>query len=208
MKRKLGNYLQNYPAIKAFILWMIQSKYQAHPRIWVKIFLNPFLHSKGKGNIIRRRTRMDIFPYKLFKIGNYSIIEDFATVNNGVGEVIIGNNSRIGIGNTIIGPVTIGHNVILAQNVVISGLNHGYRDITLPPNDQPVSTDSIKIEDDCWIGANVVITSGVTIGKHVVVGAGSVVTKDIPAFSVVVGNPAKIIKQYSFELKRWESVSS
>ncbi len=93
---------------------------------------------------------------------------------------------------------------MLAQNIVISGLNHGYEDITLSPSLQKVICKQITICDDVWIGANSVITAGVTIGKHCIVGAGSVVTKNIPEFSIAVGNPAKVIKQYNVVSKKWE----
>lgn len=99
--------------------------------------------------------------------------------------------------------VTIGNNVILAQNIVASGLNHEYRDVATPIHLQKVTTAPIKIEDDCWIAANVVITAGITIGKHCVIAAGSVVTKDVPPFSVAAGNPAKVIKRYDFNAKEW-----
>jgi acetyltransferase-like isoleucine patch superfamily enzyme len=108
--------------------------------------------------------------------------------------------------NVIIGPVTIGNNVILAQNIVASGLNHTYTDINLPIQQQNVTTAPITIEDDCWIAANVVITAGVTIGKHSVIAGGAVVTKDIPPFSVAAGNPAKVIKQYNPASAAWERV--
>jgi acetyltransferase-like isoleucine patch superfamily enzyme len=123
-----------------------------------------------------------------------------------VGDVIIGNETRIGIGNVVIGPVTIGNNIIFAQNIVMSGLNHEYKDVTLPIDKQGTSTAPIIIEDDCWIGANAVITAGVTIGKHSVVAAGAVVTKNIPPYSIAVGNPARVIKKYDFELKDWVKV--
>ncbi|MCF0048689.1 acyltransferase [Dyadobacter chenwenxiniae] len=131
------------------------------------------------------------------------MIEDFTTVNNGVGEVRIGNNSLIGLGNVIIGPITVGNNVILAQNIVASGLNHNYTDTRRPIHEQGVSVAPIVIEDDCWIGANSVITAGVTIGKHCVIAAGAVVTKSIPPYSVVVGNPARVIKQYDGSRNEW-----
>jgi acetyltransferase-like isoleucine patch superfamily enzyme len=150
---------------------------------------------------------MDVLPFNPFNIGDYSTVEDFATINNGVGAVNIGNNSRIGIGNVIIGPVNIGHNVILAQNIVMSGLNHVYTDVQIPISEQPVTTATITVEDDCWIGANAVLTAGVTIGKHSVVAGGAVVTKDIPPFSVAVGNPARVIKQYNPASKKWETVN-
>ena len=179
---------------------------QAKPRTWVKWFVNPVFHKKGKGTTICRRTRMDVLPFNPFTMGDYSTIEDFATVNNGVGPVHIGNKSRVGIGNVIIGPVTIGDNVIMAQNIVASGLNHGYENIHLPISEQPVSMAKITIEDDCWIGANAVITAGVTIGKHSIIAGGAVVTKSIPPYCVAVGNPAKVIKQFNFEKNAWERV--
>jgi acetyltransferase-like isoleucine patch superfamily enzyme len=149
---------------------------------------------------------MDVFPFNQFNIGVRSVVEDFATVNNGVGDVIIGDHTIIGLGNVIIGPVRIGNNVMLAQNIVVSGLNHGYEDIHVPPRNQKETCKQIIISDDVWIGANSVITAGVTIGKHSIVGAGSVVTKDVPDFSVVVGNPARVIKRYNSEKAVWEKV--
>src|SRR5205823_2989887 len=114
---------------------------------------------------------------------------------------------RVGIGNVVIGPVSIGNHVIMAQNIVLSGLNHQYQNIHLPISEQPVSTSPIVIEDECWIGANAVITAGVTIGKHSVVAGGSVVTKDVPPYSVAAGNPARMIKQYNRVLNQWERVT-
>ncbi|MER0438773.1 acyltransferase [Emticicia sp. W12TSBA100-4] len=198
--------IKSNPKLKQFVHWCLIPKHQARPRVWVKWFVNPFFHKKGKGTSICRRTRMDVLPFQPFNIGDYSTVEDFATINNGVGPVNIGNNSRIGIGNVIIGPVTIGNNVILAQNIVMSGLNHNYTNTEVPIYLQGETVANITIEDDCWIGANAVITAGVTVGKHSVVAGGAVVTKSIPPFSVAVGNPARVIKQYDFESKAWVSV--
>jgi acetyltransferase-like isoleucine patch superfamily enzyme len=176
------------------------------PRLWVRLFVNPFKHKRGKGSIVRFKTRMDLFPFNKFELGARSVIEDFSTINNGVGDVFIGSHTIIGLSNTIIGPVEIGNNVMMAQHVVISGLNHGYADIDIPPSDQPVVTSKITVCDDVWIGANSVITAGVRIGKHAVVGGGSVVTKDVPDYAIVAGNPAKVIKQYNFQTKNWERI--
>ncbi len=193
--------IKTHPKLKKWIHWMLIPKGQARPRTWVKWLLNPFYHKvNGK---INWQTRMDVLPFNRFELGRGSSIEDYSCINNGVGNVLIGSNTLIGISNVIIGPVTIGNNIILAQNIVISGLNHNYQNIALPIKDQAVSTALICIEDDCWIGANAVITAGITIGKHAVVAAGSVVTKDVPPYSVVAGNPAKIIKQYNSEEKIW-----
>lgn len=63
----------------------------------------------------------------------------------------------------------------------------------------------VSIGDETWIGTGVVIAGTVTIGKHCVIGANSVVTKDIPDYCVAAGNPCKIIKRYSFETKQWEN---
>jgi len=103
----------------------------------------------------------------------------------------------------LIGPVSVGNDVILAQNIVVSGLNHGYEDVSMPIRMQKVSTKDIVIEDEVWIGANSVIVAGVTIGKHAVVAGGSVVTKSVAAYTIVAGNPAKAIKRYNVDLKEW-----
>lgn len=149
---------------------------------------------------------MDVFPFNNFTLGDKSLIEEFSTINNGVGDVAIGHQSIIGIGCTVIGPVEIGDHVMLAQNIVVSGLNHGYERVDIPPSEQKTVTKKIIIKDNVWIGANCVITAGVTIGKHAVIGAGSIVTKDIPDYSVSVGNPSKVVKLYNFETNIWEKV--
>jgi acetyltransferase-like isoleucine patch superfamily enzyme len=192
--------------LKKLVHYLLIPKEQARPRTWVKLFVNPFFHQKGKAAVICKNTRMDVLPFQHFSLGDHSTIEDFATVNNGVGAVTIGSYTRIGIGNVIIGPVQIGNHVILAQNIVISGLNHQYKDISLPISKQAVTTKMIQIGDESWIGANAVITAGSTIGKHCVIGAGSVVTGIIPDYSVAVGNPARVIKQYNFSSKSWEKI--
>lgn len=198
--------IKSNPKLKKFIHWTLIPKGQARPRTWVKWFVNPFIHKKGKGSTIRRNTRIDVLPFNNFELGNNSTIEDFSTVNNGVGDVIIGNGVRIGMSNVLIGPVQIGNNVIFAQNIVTSGLNHGYENIDIPICKQPTTTSKIIVEDDCWIGANAVLTAGITIGKHCVIAAGAIVTKNIPPYSIAVGNPAKVIKQYNFETKVWAKV--
>ncbi len=200
------NRIKSSSKMKKIVLRMLMPKNQARPRLWVKLFLNPLKHKKGKRSLIRRRTRCDLMPFNKFVLGDDSTIEDFSTINNGVGDVIIGDRTRIGMSNVLIGPITIGNDVMFAQNIVLSGLNHGYKDIDIPPSSQKTTTNEIKIEDEVWIGANAVVTAGVTVGKHSVVAAGAVVTKSIPTFSVAVGNPAKVILKYNFENKLWEKI--
>lgn len=192
--------------IKKLVHWSILIPKQTRPRIWIKWFVNPFYHKKGKGAIVRPRTRMDVVPWNKFELGEDSTIEDFSAINNGVGDVIIGDRTKIGLSNTIIGPVTIGNDIRLAQNITLSGLNHNYEDISVPIHVQGVSTSPIVIEDNSWLGANVVVVAGVTIGKHSIVAAGSIVTKNIPPYSVAVGNPARVLKQYNHQTKIWEKV--
>ncbi|ETZ22603.1 DapH/DapD/GlmU-related protein [Pedobacter sp. V48] len=194
------------PKLKKIAHWLIVPTNDHRPRLWVRLFVNPFKHKKGNGSIIRMRNRMDVFPFNDFQLGNKSIVEDFVTINNGVGSVLIGNESIIGIGSVVIGPVTIGDYVMIAQNVVISGLNHGYQDVSLPPSKQEDIRKQITIGDNVWIGANSVVTAGIDIGKHSVIGAGSVVTKSIPEYCVAVGNPAKVVKKYIKETASWEKV--
>lgn len=198
--------VKNNPTIKKIVHRMLIPKGEARPRLWVKIFVNPFIHKRGTGSKIRRRTRMDLLPFNQFYLGKLSIIEDFCTVNNGVGDVTIGDNTLIGMGNVIIGPIEIGNDVIFAQNVVASGLNHEYKDVTQPIHRQNVTTSKITVGAGSWIAANVVLTAGITIGKHCVIAAGSVVTKDVPPYTVAAGNPAKPLKQYDDTLKEWVRV--
>ena len=203
----LKEFIKSNSGLKKIVHWMIIPRHDFRPRLWIRWFVNPIKNKRGKNTIIRFSTRMDILPFNKFEIGSQSLIEDFTTVNNGVGDVKIGNNTIIGLSNVIIGPVNIGNGVMLAQNIVVSGLNHGYEAVGISPSKQPVSTKKITIEDDVWIGANSIITAGVTVGKHAVIGAGSVVVKDIPPYSIAVGNPAKVIKTYNFETGIWERIS-
>jgi acetyltransferase-like isoleucine patch superfamily enzyme len=199
--------IKSNPKIKEFVLWTIAPKRNPRPRLWVRWFLNPFVHKKGKGATIRCRSRIDVFPWNRFEIGNLTTIEDFCTVNNGSGNVLLGNRVRVGIGSVIIGPVTMGNGSGLGQHVFVSGFNHGYKDGTKNSSIQPLDIKPVVIEDEVHIGANSVVTAGVTIGQRTQIGAGSVVTKSIPPFSIAVGNPCKVIKKLNQETGIWERVS-
>lgn len=141
---------------------------------------------------------MDTPPYRRFWLGRSSVIESFCCINNAVGDVVIGDHTRIGIHCTVIGPVCIGSHVNLAQGITVTALNHNFSNNEQRIDEQGINTSPIVIGDDVWIGANAVILPGVTIGRHCVVAAGAVVTKDVPDYTVVAGVPAKVIK----ELKR------
>lgn len=189
---KLKNKIKESPKLKARIHRMLIVNNR--PRRWVKWFINPFIFKHGKNITIRRHAIINVSPINNFYIGDFSSIEEFSVVDNNVGDVTIGKNTLIGLRNTVIGPIQIGNDVIIAQNVVLSGLNHNYDDPNTPIVNQKVITKEIIVEDDVWIGANSVVTAGVHIGNHSVVAGGSVVTKDVPPYSIVAGNPAKVIK--------------
>ena len=138
---------------------------------------------------------MDTPPYRRFWLGKKSVIESYCCINNAVGDVTIGDYTRIGIHCTVIGPVCIGNNVNLAQGITVTALNHNFEDTSMRIDEQGISTKPIVIGDDVWIGSNAVILPGVTIGRHAVVAAGAVVTKDVPPYSLVGGIPAKEIKK-------------
>ena len=176
----------------------VGSGLSARPRWYIRL-LAPFYQHRGRDSKIYWSVRMDTPPYRKFSLGKRSVIESFCCINNAVGDVIIGDDTRIGIHNTIIGPVTIGNHVNLAQGITVTALNHNFKDTSLRIDEQGFSTKPIVIEDDVWIGANAVILPGVTIGKHVVVAAGAVVTKDVPDNCIVGGIPAKMMKRLTPE---------
>lgn len=182
------------PKWKKFLDWVIMNQVETRPRWFIRL-LAPLYQHRGRHCVIHYSARMDTPPYRKFSLGNYSVIESFACINNAVGDVMIGDHTRIGLHNTIIGPVTIGSHVNLAQGITITALNHNFEDSEKRIDEQGVSTSAVAIEDDIWIGANAVVLPGVTIGHHSVVAAGAVVTKDVPPHSLVAGVPAKIIKQ-------------
>lgn len=112
--------------------------------------------------------------------------------------VSIGNRCLIGKGSGIVGhfSITIGDDVWTGHHVYITDQNHGYTDITIPIAQQSQPERAVTIGSRSWIGHGSVILPGVTIGEHVVIGANSVVTRDIPSYSVAVGSPAKVIRRY------------
>ena len=184
---------KNNPKLKELVDWLIMNQVETRPRWYVRL-LAPLYQHRGTHTVIHRSVRMDTPPYRKFSLGDYSVVESFACINNAVGDVVIGDHTRIGLHNTIIGPVTIGSHVNLAQGITITALNHNFADPQKRIDQQGVSTTPVTIGDDIWIGANAVVLSGVTIGNHSVVAAGAVVTKDVPPHSLVAGVPAKIIK--------------
>lgn len=191
-KEGLREGLQKNPGIKRFLDYIIMNQRDARPRWYIRL-LAPLYQHRGRGSKIYGSVRMDTPPYRRFFLGNHSVIESYCCINNAVGDVVIGDYTRIGIHNTIIGPVCIGNHVNLAQGITVTALNHNFEDKTKRIDEQGITTKPVIIGDDVWIGANAVILPGVTIGKHCVVAAGAVVTKDVQDNTIVGGVPAKEI---------------
>lgn len=148
-------------------------------------------------------------PYNIY-IGDKVRLRDrvrLVPVNNS--HIYFGNNIGTQNSLTIISGsnVYIGNNVAIAGNCFISAGSHGMDPLSESPYGEQLYTGKeIVINDNVWIGQNVSIMSGVNIGKYSIIGAGSVVTKSIPEFSIAVGNPAKVVKKYDAEKKSWVKV--
>jgi len=186
--------LKSRPKMKRFLDWIIMNQRAARPRWYIRL-LAPLYQHRAWSSKIYWSVRMDTPPYRRFWLGRKSVVESYCCINNAVGDVTIGDYTRIGIHCTVIGPVCIGDHVNLAQGITVTALNHNYADSNRKIDEQGISTKPVVIGDDVWIGANAVILPGVTIGRHVVVAAGAVVTKDVPDYSLVAGVPAKEIKK-------------
>jgi maltose O-acetyltransferase len=120
-------------------------------------------------------------------------IEKGAIINR---KLQVGDNSSIGVNSLIGGKTLIGNNVMMGPEVFIFTSNHAFDRTDIPMIQQGYSHENkVVIEDDVWIGARAIILPGVHIGKGSIIGAGSVVTKNIESFTVVGGNPAKLIKK-------------
>jgi acetyltransferase-like isoleucine patch superfamily enzyme len=154
----------------------------------------------GKRFITGRGCRLEAYPAEsrqsniLISIGDDVQINDYVHISS--------RNS-----------VKIGNNVLIAGKVFISDLNHGSYGFNgvhdhpdIPPADRVEVSSFVEIEDNVWIGESVNILPGVRIGKGSVVGAMSVVTKDIPPYSIAAGCPAKVIKAFDFSLHQWIKV--
>jgi len=121
----------------------------------------------------------------------------------------IGSGSYIGrfVHIVSVNEIDIGDNALIADKVYISDNAHNYKDINAIIKDQDIlDYGPVVIGENTWLGENVCVM-GASVGKHCVVGANAVVTKDIPNYSIAVGSPAKVIKQYNLSTQKWEKVS-
>ncbi len=118
-------------------------------------------------------------------------------------DIEIGDNSGIGLNCRVTGPLKIGRDVMMGPDVMIFTQNHETNRLDIPMRLQTAPKKPVVIEDDVWIAARVIILPGITVHRGAILGAGAVVTKDVPEYAVVGGNPARIIK-YRNEAKAHE----
>lgn len=161
-----------------------------------RIFFRP-------ARIIRQPTRIRGFSNiqlgRNFTTGQYCRIEAGRAGDKITKNLIIGDDVQINDSCHIaaFSSILIGNNVLIASQVFISDHDHGgvsHLELLVPPRERPLIFAAVVIEDDVWIGEKVVILKGVRVGRGAIVGAGAVVTHDIPAYSVAVGIPARVIR--------------
>jgi acetyltransferase-like isoleucine patch superfamily enzyme len=128
-------------------------------------------------------------------IGPYTVIRASMLSNLGAG-VKMGSNSAVDayscLGAT--GPITIGEKVIMGQHISFHAENHNYDRVDIPIKDQGTRRIGIVIEEDCWVGSNTTFLDGAHVGRGCVIAAGSLVRGEIPAYSIVVGAPARVLR--------------
>ncbi len=148
-----------------------------------------------------------LYGEEYIELGADCIVGPYSTLSAGVMPghvpdhipvVTIGDRCLIGKGSGIVGhfSIEIGDDVFTGHHVYVTDANHGYEDVTLPIGKQFAAPRPVSIGAGSWLGHGTVVLPGSMIGEHVVVGAGSVVTGKLPSFSVAVGNPARVIRQY------------
>jgi acetyltransferase-like isoleucine patch superfamily enzyme len=145
------------------------------------------------GNNVRIGKNADIYVHPRHKGSKELILRIGDNVHVGNYNIIAARNS-----------VVIEENVLLGPGVIIIDHSHRYENVEVPVESQEVSEGgAVRIERDCWIGANAFVFPNVTIGRHAVIGANSVVKQDIPPYSVAVGAPARVVKRYDFNRGGW-----
>ena len=180
---------------------LINKTYRLRIRLWTRLYA-PFLGELGRGTLIEKvsflRNPDRLFLGRNVWIAHNARIEAFTHHGGEVYSPVI----IIGDGTTIepyahIGAaesVTIGQNVLIASGLYITDHDHVYADPTRPIALQPLQTSPVSIGDNVWLGENVTVLKGVTIGRCAILGAGSVVTHDIPPYAVAAGVPARVLR--------------
>lgn len=181
-----------------------------------------------RSKMIDKRIRIIRFPFilrgrKWIDFGNslttgyWCRFEVFPTDNDDRVRLKFGNNIQINdyVHICALDCVKIGDGCMFASHVYISDNSHGRYEggendssPTIAPDHRAYITAPVKIGKNCWLGEGVIVMPGVTIGDGCVIGAHSVVNKDIPVASIAVGSPARVVKSYDFEKKCWIKVQT
>jgi acetyltransferase-like isoleucine patch superfamily enzyme len=158
-----------------------QMEFQAHVGTWARHRIGGavFLSSKAS------------YTCDLLEIGDHSWVAAGVLLH---GQVRIGRRCSLNPYSTVRGRVTLGDEVRVAHHAHLIGFDHRFDDPTRPIAQQGIVSRGLVVGDDVWIGAGAIVLDGLTIGAHSVVAAGAVVTKDVPAWSVVAGNPARVLR--------------
>lgn len=128
------------------------------------------------------------------RAGDKINVESGAWFGSGRG-ITLGDRSDLGVDCLVMGSVQIGADVMMGPRCIFISYNHHFEAISRPMNTQGIVEDRpVIIEDDVWFGAGCIVLAGVRIGRGSIVAAGSVVTKDVPPYSIVGGNPARLIR--------------
>jgi acetyltransferase-like isoleucine patch superfamily enzyme len=187
-----------------YMPWMAMSEEERlEQKKWQESFVAAFNGTFASNCFISQEA---LFHPDYFQIGENSYIAGGAIVRNT--HLVMGANSSVNAYTVIAGRVTIGDGVRIASHVSLYGFNHGFASTDVPIHKQPHTSLGITIGDDVWIGANAVILDGVRVGSHVIVAAGAIVTKDVPDYAIVGGNPAKVIRSRLAEVSVARSSSS
>lgn len=129
----------------------------------------------------------------LKKCGKDIIVKDRCYFGDGT-RLSVGDRSQLGQNSRLHGLIDIGDDCVMGPDVVIMATSHGYDRVDLPIRSQVGWEKPVRIGNDVWIGTRVIILPGVEIGDHSIVAAGAVVTKSFPAYSILAGVPAKVVK--------------
>lgn len=194
---------------------MIQKIYYAISTLFYKCIIkeigrNVHLRLSGRiinGNYVKIGSNVTISEKWLI-----AVYPDYGNIDNPVKTnqkgVVIEEGVSVNRNMTIYcaDSVKIGANCMLGSNILITDNDHGMNPESVSYSDQPLITKETIIEDGCWIAQNCMILAGSHIGKRAIIGAGSVVKGNIPAYCIAVGCPAKVIREWDFEKHMWRKV--
>lgn len=191
------NYNSYFKKEYEFLPWnSLTEDEKAEQKVWQSALSEKYPVTFGEDSVISH----DAYLYSVKgTFGKGTLIGSHALLRSL--DITAGDNCSFNSYSVVHGKVTLGDNVRIAPGAKIFGENHGFSDIKTPICRQMNIREGIIIEDDVWIGSNAVVCDGVTVGAHSIIGAGAVVTKNIPPYSVVGGTPARVIKSRLADIK-------